>query len=402
MYARAKAVMPVRHGPDPAPAGASNVQMLVNLLLLRGNIGKPGAGICPVRGHSNVQGQRTVGITEKPELAPLDKLQEQYGFEPPRKKGMNTVEACEGILAARCAPLSPSAATSSAPCPRPCDGAAWRKLPLTVQISTKLNRSHVIHGRRSPTSCLASGGSRSTASERRQAVTIEDSTALHPRLARQAEPASPTAVGAGHRGRDRQGDACAEQPNVDWDAWVADYGKSATRSGDLSRQLQRLQRANVDAGGFGRPFRRATAMEDRDRQGQLHGAGRLGRSATAAPPGCSADHVRSNDQFNTTIYSFDDRLRGISGTRKVLLMHEADMRRLGILDGEIVDLVGEAGDGVERLVVGFRATRYDVPRGNCAGYYPECNPLLPLWHHAKRSHVPAAKSIPVRIQKRAN
>jgi anaerobic selenocysteine-containing dehydrogenase len=112
--------------------------------------------------------------------------------------------------------------------------------------------------------------------------------------------------------------------------------------------------------------------------------------------------VRSNDQFNTTIYSYEDRLRGIYGTRKVVLMNEADMRRFGILDGEIVDLIGEAGDGIERLVLGFRATRYDVPRGSCAGYYPECNPLLPLWHHAKRSHVPAAKSIPVWIHKRAS
>jgi len=109
--------------------------------------------------------------------------------------------------------------------------------------------------------------------------------------------------------------------------------------------------------------------------------------------------VRSNDQFNTTVYGYEDRLRGIYGTREVVLMHEADMRSLGIADGEIVDIIGDAGDGVERQVLGFRATRYDVPHGSCAGYYPECNPLLPLWHHATRSHVPAAKSIPVRIRR---
>ena len=109
--------------------------------------------------------------------------------------------------------------------------------------------------------------------------------------------------------------------------------------------------------------------------------------------------MRSNDQFNTTIYGYNDRLRGIHGTRKVVLMHENDMKRLGISDGETVDLIGEAGDGVERLVQGLRATTYEVPPGSCAGYYPECNPLLPLWHHAERSHVPAAKSIPVRLRK---
>ena len=109
--------------------------------------------------------------------------------------------------------------------------------------------------------------------------------------------------------------------------------------------------------------------------------------------------MRSNDQFNTTVYGYEDRLRGIYGTREVVLMHEADMRSLGIADGEIVDIIGDAGDGVERQVLGFRATRYDVPHGSCAGYYAECHPLLPLWHHATRSHVPAAKSIPVRIRK---
>jgi anaerobic selenocysteine-containing dehydrogenase len=138
-----------------------------------------------------------------------------------------------------------------------------------------------------------------------------------------------------------------------------------------------------------------------------------GRANFIAPPCLSEDPdlpqrrdgvltlitVRSNDQFNTTIYGYEDRLRGIYGTREVVLMHETDMRSLGIADGEIVDLVGDAGDGIERQVLGFRATRYDVPRGSCAGYYPECNPLLPLWHHALRSHVPAAKSIPVRIRR---
>jgi len=109
--------------------------------------------------------------------------------------------------------------------------------------------------------------------------------------------------------------------------------------------------------------------------------------------------VRSNDQFNTTVYGYEDRLRGIYGTRKVVLMHDDDMARLSISDGEIVDLIGEAGDGIERLMRWFRATKYDVPPGSCAGYYPECNPLLPLWHHAERSRGPAAKSIPVRVRK---
>jgi len=109
--------------------------------------------------------------------------------------------------------------------------------------------------------------------------------------------------------------------------------------------------------------------------------------------------VRSNDQFNTSVYSYEDRLRGSHGTRDIVLMNENDMARLEIAEGESVDLIGKSGDGVERAVRGFRAVRYDVPPGSCAGYYPECNPLLPLWHHAERSHVPAAKSIPIKIRK---
>lgn len=111
--------------------------------------------------------------------------------------------------------------------------------------------------------------------------------------------------------------------------------------------------------------------------------------------------VRSNDQFNTTVYGYDDRLRGIRGSRNVILMHGDDMRSRDIRDGDTVDVIGDAGDDVKRIVNGMRATEYDVPRGSCAGYFPECNPLLPLWHHAKGSKVPAAKSIPVRIEKRS-
>ena len=109
--------------------------------------------------------------------------------------------------------------------------------------------------------------------------------------------------------------------------------------------------------------------------------------------------VRSNDQFNTTVDSYEDRLRGIHGTRNIVLMNEEDMVRFEIAEGDSVDLIGKAGDGIERALRGFRAVKYDVPPGSCAGYYPECNPLLPLWHHAERSHVPAAKSIPIRIRR---
>jgi anaerobic selenocysteine-containing dehydrogenase len=191
---------------------------------------------------------------------------------------------------------------------------------------------------------------------------------------------------------------------LDWDAWASDYALvrdaiAETYPAIFADFNERIKNPK----GFDRP------IPARERIWKTKTA-----KANFVAPNCLSEDpdlprrtegvltlitVRSNDQFNTTIYSYDDRLRGVHGTREVVFMNEWDMQRLAISDGESVDLVGEAGDGITRLVQGFRATRFDVPRGSCAGYYPECNPLLPLWHHAARSHVPAAKSIPVRIRK---
>ena len=284
---------------------------------------------------------------------------------------------------------------------------AWRKIPLSVQILTKLNRSAVVHGREAfLLPCLGRIEIDREASGE-QFVTVEDTTGRFHASHGQVEPAGPNIRSEPKIVAGLAKATLAENNRVDWESWSNNYA--------IVRDAISETYPDIFAGfnlrialpeGFDRP------LPARERIWKT----KNGKANFIVPTCLSEDPdlprrredvltlitVRSNDQFNTTIYSYEDRLRGISGTRKVLLMHEADMRRLGILDGEIVDLVGEAGDGVERLVVGFRATRYDVPRGNCAGYYPECNPLLPLWHHAKRSHVPAAKSIPVRIQKRAN
>ena len=215
LCARRKAVIGIYGmGLTQHRTGVENVQMLVNLLLLRGNIGKPGAGICPVRGHSNVQGQRTVGITEKPELVPLDKLKELYGFEPPREKGLNTRRGLRGDARRRGArPSSASAAISSAPCrSATAMEPAWRRLRLTVQIVDQAQPQPRWCTARSPSSCPASAASRSTSRRpARRPCRMEDSTGLHPRLARPCQAGEPaSAVGAQDRRRDRQGDAAAQ------------------------------------------------------------------------------------------------------------------------------------------------------------------------------------------------
>jgi anaerobic selenocysteine-containing dehydrogenase len=203
--------------------GIDNVQMLVNLLLLRGNIGRPGAGICPVRGHSNVQGQRTVGIAEKPELVPLDRMAEQFAFAPPRDEGLNTVTACEAILAGEVdAFLGLGGNFLRAVPERDAMEAAWRQLPISVQVATKLNRTHLVAARAAYLlPCLGrleideqAGG--------RQIVTMEDSTACIQASRGRARPASPHLLSEPRIVAELAMATLPPNPKVPWSAWGAD------------------------------------------------------------------------------------------------------------------------------------------------------------------------------------
>jgi molybdopterin-dependent oxidoreductase alpha subunit len=388
--------------------GVETVQMLVNLLLLRGNIGKPGAGICPVRGHSNVQGQRTVGITEKPELVPLDKLEQQFGFQAPRDTGLNTVEVCEKILSDEvCAFIGLGGNFVRAIPERGRMEPAWRKLRLTVQIATKLNRSHVIHGETAfLLPCLGRIELDQQASGP-QAVTTEDSTScIHGSLGMQP-PASPyllsePAIIAGIAKA-----TLPANPRLDWDAWVGDYGK--VRDAIAETYPENFDDFNArmwEPGGFHRHLA-ARHREWKTKTGKANFIVPAGLETD--PDATPADRdvlrlitLRSNDQFNTTIYGYHDRFRGIHGTRMVVLMHRNDIDRLELREGDQVILVTAATDGVDRRLAGLTVLAYDIPEGCCAGYYPECNVLVPLWHHAERAKVPAAKSVPVRIVKDAS
>ncbi|MHB0807171.1 FdhF/YdeP family oxidoreductase [Stutzerimonas nitrititolerans] len=388
--------------------GVEAVQMLVNLLLLRGNMGKEGAGILPVRGHSNVQGQRTVGITEKAAQVPVDNLRRQFGFEPPSEDGVNTVEACEGILAGRIRGFIGMGGNFVRAVP---DSSriepAWRRLRLSVQVSTKLNRSHLVTGEVSYIlPCLGRTEiDRQATGEQRH--TTEDSTACIRAWRGAAEPAGelllsePTIVA-------RLAKAALEpNPNLDWDAWVDNY--DLIREAIAESYPEIFHDFNVrmmEPGGFHRPLGASQRRWDTE----------TGKANFINPPELAADPdtedgghdrhdvlqmmtLRSNDQFNTTVYGYDDRFRGIHGTRAVIMMNRNDIVRLGLAEGDQIEAVTEVDDGVHRSVGPLRVTPYNIPEGCCAGYYPECNVLLPVWHHAKRSKVPAAKSIPVRLRK---
>jgi molybdopterin-dependent oxidoreductase alpha subunit len=375
--------------------GSQTIGMLVNLLLLRGNIGREGAGISPVRGHSNVQGQRTVGISEKPELVPNDTLKKLFDFDPPQDKGVNTVEACEGIIAGRIRAFLGLGGNFVRAVPeRGKIEAAWPNMRLTVQIATKLNRSHLINGE---VAYLLPCCGRS---EEQQTVTMEDSLSMIHGSVGKARPASEhllpeMAIVAGIAAA-----TLPPNPKVRWDEWVADYARvrdliEATYPDKFKDFNKRL----FTPGGFYKGNKARERIWE-TQSGKAEFTVPAGLSAIGVPdkPGrWRLMTLRSNDQFNTTIYGYSDRLRGIEGTRDVLLMHPDEIAAAGLNEGQRVSLVSDADDGEHRRVDGLTVTAFDLPRGTLAGYYPELNPLIPLWYHDKLSKTPAAKGVPVKI-----
>ncbi|RYF81928.1 MAG: FdhF/YdeP family oxidoreductase [Comamonadaceae bacterium] len=404
-YAKSRAVILIYGmGLTQHRMGVNNVQMLSNLMLLRGNVGKPGAGICPVRGHSNVQGQRTVGITEKPELAPLDQLEAMYGFKAPREPGLSTVGLCEGLLDGRVrgfiglgGNLVRAAPDTERLLP------AWRRLRLSVHVATKLNKAHLVPGAVSfLLPCLGRIEiDRQATGE--QKVAVEDSTGFIHASRGVAEPAAP-----GLRSEAAIVAALAQaclppNPKVPWQDWVDDYSRVrdaiARTFPDVFHDFN--QRMDVP-GGFSRPVpARHREWKTDTGKANFRGYGHL----VADPDAQEKDDtvlrlttVRSDDQFNTTVYSLDDRFRGIYGSRDVLLINTADIDRLGLAAEQMVQVCTAVNDGVERRVNALRLVPYDIPPGCVAGYFPECNALVPLWHHAHGSQVPGSKSIPVRLR----
>ncbi|RZL63328.1 MAG: FdhF/YdeP family oxidoreductase [Variovorax sp.] len=405
-FANARAVIGVYGmGLTQHRRGVHNVQMLSNLLLMGGHIGRPGAGICPVRGHSNVQGQRTVGISEKPELVPLDTFARLYHFEPPREKGLSTVETCEGVLdgSVRAFVGLGGNFLRAAPDTQRLES-AWRCLRLTVHVATKLNHTHLVPGEISYLLPCLGRIEIDRQATGPQTVSVEDSTGFMHASQGVAEPAEPSlrseaAIVAGIAMA-----ALDPNPHVPWDRWVGDYAtiRDAIEAtwpdvfGDFNARIR-------TPGGFHRPIP-ARQRVWKTENGKANFIVPDTVAPDFGPAGGEADvlhlmTVRSDDQFNTTVYSLDDRFRGIYGTRHVLLMNTADIARFGMKDGDLVTATSAIDDGHHREVAGLRVTAYDIPAGCVGGYFPECTPLIPLQHHAERSQVPAAKSIPVRIHR---
>jgi molybdopterin-dependent oxidoreductase alpha subunit len=382
--------------------GFENVAMLVNMLLLKGNIGRDGTGISPIRGHSNVQGQRTVGISEKPELVPLDKLAKQFGFEPPREKGMNTVEACHGILSGKVKAFFGLGGNFVRAIPeREAMEKAWTGMALTVQIATKLNRSHLINGKSAYLLPCRGRTEQDVQASGPQAVTMEDTFSCIQGSIGLRKPASEhlksePAIVAGLAKA-----TLPPNPKVRWDEWVADYGLVRDLIAETyPDEFHDFNARMFTPGGF---YRGNAARERiwKTKSGKAAFTSPKNLTSTGfkdAPGRYRLLTMRSNDQFNTTIYGLSDRLRGIEGTRQVLLINPQDIQRAGLKEGQMVSLVSDAEDGVHREVGPLKVTPFRLPDGCIGSYYPEMNPLIALSHHDEESKTPANKSVPVKIR----
>ena len=386
-------------------AGVETVRLLVNLLLLRGNVGKTGAGICPVRGHSNVQGQRTVGVSEKPELVPMDRLAEQYGFEPPRRAGLNTVEACEKILVneieafvilggnfVRAAPdhsrLEP----------------AWRRMRLTVNVATKLNRSQLIPGQVSFILPVIGRIEIDRQASGDQSVSMEDTSGCIHGSKGVRKPASPHLISEVRFVAELAKATLEPNPHVPWEDWVNDYSLIRKAIAVTYPEIFYDYETRMwEPGGFQRPLpaRERIWKTGNGKANFVTPDGLLENTdlPERTPASLRMMTLRSNDQFNTTVYGYHDRFRGIKGTRDVVLMNLDDIDRLGLVVGGKVRLETESTDGHHRQLGGLSVVAYVIPPGCIGTYYPEATVLLPIGHYAKESKTPAAKSIPVRVFK---
>jgi molybdopterin-dependent oxidoreductase alpha subunit len=378
----------------------ATVKELVNVALLQGNIGKPGAGLCPVRGHSNVQGDRTMGIWERPKPAFLDALEREFGFTPPREPGFDTVEAVRALRDGRARVFFAMGGNFvSAVSDTDVTEDAMRQADLTVHVSTKLNRSHVVTGREALILPALGRSERDRTGGREQRVTVEDSMSAVHASKGPLEPASTDL-------RSEVDIVCSlaeatlgDVHGLPWADYRADYGAIRRSIAQVVPGCAAYDEKVDQPGGFVMPH------PPRDSREFPTGAGRAVFSVSPidvleVPEGrLLLQTLRSHDQFNTTIYGLDDRYRGVKGGRRVVFVHPDDIAHLGFADGDHVDLVSEWRDGSERAAVDFRVVAYDQPRGCAAAYYPETNPLVPLDSNAEGSNTPTSKSVVIRLER---
>jgi molybdopterin-dependent oxidoreductase alpha subunit len=379
----------------------ATIQEITNLLLLRGNIGKPGAGVCPVRGHSNVQGDRTMGVWEKAHDALLDGLRDEFGFEPRREHGLDSVDTLRAMHDGRVRAFFAVGGNFVAATPdtRRTEE-AMRGLDLTVHVSTKLNRSHAVTGREALILPCLGRTERDTQLTGEQVVTVEDSMGMVHASRGRLQPASPhllSEVAIVTRLAEALWPDGAS--GIDWGAMREDYSRIRDRIERVIPGFDDFNRRIEEPGGFPLPHPARDRREFRTETGRARFTANELDTLQVPDGHLLLQTVRSHDQFNTTIYGLDDRYRGIRKGRRVVFVNPTDRRELGFAEGEHVDLVSVADDG-ERRAEDFRVVSYATARGCAAAYFPETNVLVALDSVARVSNTPVSKSIVVRLEHR--
>jgi molybdopterin-dependent oxidoreductase alpha subunit len=375
----------------------ATIREIVNFLLLRGNVGRPGAGPAPIRGHSNVQGDRTMGIWEKMPDTFLDALRAEFGFEPPREHGYDTVQAIQAMregkvdvffaLGGNFAAASPDSEVTAA---------ALENCALTVHVATKLNRSHLHHGREALLLPCLGRTEKDVQATGEQFVTVEDSMSMVHSSRGRLAPGSPQlrsevaivcGLGAALFGTD-----------VGWAEMRDDYRVIRKHIEHVVPGFHSFEERVQHPGGFILP----SGPRDSRTFNTAVGKARFSVNppdTVEVPPGhLLLTTIRSHDQFNTTVYGLDDRYRGIRGGRRVLLVNPADLAALGLADGDVVDVVSVWRDE-ERRAKAFRLVTYETPVGCAAAYFPEANVLVPLGSTAEVSNTPTSKSVVIRLER---
>ncbi len=403
-YAKAKAtILCYGMGLTQHRDSSQTVQQLVNLLLLKGNIGRPGAGICPLRGHSNVQGNRTVGIWEKPSEALSDSIRDVFGFEPPRAHGHTVIETIAAMERGEAKVFVGLGGNFAVAAPDPVRTfAAMRKLDMAVHVATKPNRTHLLVGKAALLLPCLGRTELDVRAGVRQSVTVEDSMSmvhasrgLNPPASEHllSEPAIVAGIATATFGQD---------PLIDWSGLADDYDAIRDLIARVFPAAFKGYNEKVRVPGG---FRLPVGPSDRVWKTATGKANFLvfdprgGDPRQGDPDVLILTTLRSHDQYNTTIYGNNDRYRGVFGRRDVVFANPDDMARMGFSEGDLIDVGAAFDESGERVARAFTIVARDIPPGCLAAYYPETNVVIALEDHDQRSGTPAYKSAPVRVRR---
>jgi molybdopterin-dependent oxidoreductase alpha subunit len=379
--------------------GVDTIKEIVNFISLKGSIGKPGAGVCPVRGHSNVQGNRTMLIYDKPYEKQMDKLKEVFGFEPPREPGYDVVDSIKAMHDGKLKVFFAMGGNFLSATPDTTFTAeAMRKLKLSVQVSTKLNRSHLVHGEEALILPTYARSDKDVINNEVQFVSCENSMGVIQMSKGVLDPISNRMLSENQIVCKLAKATLGTRTVVDWNKYEFSYDAVRDVIEKVIPGFDDYNKRVRKPGGFYLPNAPREGKFETDDYGL-----RIPFSITELPKHeMAADEyrltsIRSHDQFNTTIYGLDDRYRGIHNERRVIFMNEADIRKEGFKPGEKVDLFNYYG-GKERVAKLFVIVPYSIPQGNTAAYYPETNVLVPIDSVAKKSNTPTSKMIFIKIK----